>query len=68
MRPIKILHPGEWKNSTHPPNKQGIQKEKIVMNVDNNFCRRNEKWIVLLLPLEKFFGCVGEARQGAPDY
>ena len=40
-------------------------KEKIVMNVDNNFRRRNEKWIVLLLLLEKFFGCVG-ACQGAP--
>jgi hypothetical protein len=26
-------------------------KEKIVMNVDNNFCRRNEKWVVLLLAL-----------------
>ena len=31
------------------------------MNVDNNYYRRNEKWIVLLLLLEKFFGCLSEA-------
>jgi hypothetical protein len=41
-------------------------KEKIVMNVDNNFCRRNENSIVLLLLLEKFFGCVGEAAKVLP--
>ena len=36
------------------------------MNVDNNFCRRNEKWIVLLLLLKKFFGCVSEAAKVPP--
>lgn len=36
------------------------------MNVDNNFCRRNEKWIVLLLLLEKLFGCLSEAAKVPP--
>lgn len=36
------------------------------MNVDNNFCRRNEKWVVLLLLLEKFFGCVSDATEVPP--
>jgi len=36
------------------------------MNVDNNFCRRNEKWIVLLLLLEKFFGSLSEAAKVPP--
>lgn len=36
------------------------------MNVDNNFCRRNEKWVVLLLLLEKFFDCVREATKVPP--
>lgn len=36
------------------------------MNVDNNFCRCNEKWVVLLLLLEKFFGCVSEATEVPP--
>ena len=44
----------------------GYTGEKIVMNVDNNFCRRNEKWVVLLLLLEKFFGCVSEATEVSP--
>jgi hypothetical protein len=45
---------------------EGTSKEKIVMNVDNNFCRRNENWVVLLLLLEKFFGCVSEAAKVPP--
>jgi len=41
-------------------------KEKIVMNVDNNFCLCNEKRVVLLPLLEKFFGCVGEVAKVSP--
>ncbi len=36
------------------------------MTVDNNVCRRNEKWVVLLLLLEKFFGCVSEVTRVPP--
>ena len=35
------------------------------MNGDNNFCRRNEKWVVLVL-LEEFFGFVSEATEVPP--
>ena len=41
-------------------------QRKVVVNVDNNFCRRNEKWVVLLPLLEKFFGCVSEATEVPP--
>ena len=44
----------------------GYTGEKIVMNVDNNFCRCNEKWVGLLLLLEKFFGCVSEVTRVPP--
>lgn len=36
------------------------------MKSDHNLCRRNEKWVVLLLLLEKFFGCVSEATELPP--
>ena len=49
-----------------PGNRRYTGKEKIVMNVDNNFCRRSEKWMVSLLLLEKFFGCFGEAGKVPP--
>ncbi len=39
----------------------GYTGENIAMNIDNNVCRRNGKWVVLLLLLEKFFGCFSEA-------
>ena len=40
--------------------------EKVAVNGDNNFCRSNEKWVVLLLLLEKFFGRVSEATEVPP--
>jgi hypothetical protein len=43
-----------------------LEKEGMDDHVDNNFCRRNEKWIVLLLLLEKFFGCISEAAKVSP--
>ena len=36
------------------------------MNSDHNLCRRKAKRVVLLLLLEKLFGCVSEATEVPP--
>jgi len=67
LGPIKLLQSGRMEKfnaTSKQPRYTG--KEKILMNVDKNFCLRNEKWVVLLLLLEKFFGCVREATEVPP--
>jgi len=55
--PIKRLQSGRMdKFNAISKQTRHTGKEKIVMNVDNNFCRRNGKWVVLLLLPEKLFG------------